>query len=188
MDCFCLLLQISSMTPGHCARNPPHGHDSFSSSFAFSAQSSLTALYLSTGQPVPIPPSVSSGPDSQMDGTMPMPQPLLPVASAAPTQCSQASCAPPVFMSIIPSRQCSQQGYSIAPQQNASSMATLSMHPLMLTTSPVYSTQHTSPNTASLSVGAPSIFQATQVKCVCVHSLWDSELLGSENSSGCSVC
>ncbi|XP_058244696.1 serine/threonine-protein kinase WNK2-like isoform X4 [Hemibagrus wyckioides] len=156
------LTQLSSLTPGHCVRVPLHGHDSFSSSFPFSAQSSLTPIYLSAGQPVPTPPSVSPGPDSQMDGSVPTPHPLLPSASSAPTQCSQQACAPPVLTSIIPTIQCSQQGYSVAPQQSTSSVATLSLHPLMQTTSPVYSTQVTSPNTAALSAGAPPLFQATQ--------------------------
>ncbi|KAF4070642.1 hypothetical protein AMELA_G00287690 [Ameiurus melas] len=126
-------------------------------------QTHLTqSSFLSTGQPVPAPPSVSPGPDSQMDGTVPTPHPLLPAASSAPTHCSQQACAPPVFPSIIPTVLCSQQSYSMAPQQNASSMATPCLHPLMQTTSPVYPSHLTSSSTASVSAGAPPIFQATQ--------------------------
>ncbi|XP_047678912.1 serine/threonine-protein kinase WNK2-like isoform X3 [Tachysurus fulvidraco] len=125
-------------------------------------QSSLTPLYVSTGQPVPAPPSVSPGPDSQMDGSVPTPHPLLPSASSAPTQCSHQACAPPVLTTIIPTIQCSQQGYSVTPQQSTSSIATISFYPLMQTTSPIYSTKLVSPNTASMSAGAPPIFQATQ--------------------------
>ncbi|KAK2840866.1 hypothetical protein Q7C36_012445 [Tachysurus vachellii] len=125
-------------------------------------QSSLTPLYVSSGQPVPAPPSVSPGPDSQMDGSVPTPHPLLPSASSAPTQFSHQACAPPVLTTIIPTIQCSQQGYSVTPQQSTSSIATISLHPLMQTTSPIYSTKLPSPNTASMSAGAPPIFQATQ--------------------------
>ncbi|XP_046727045.1 serine/threonine-protein kinase WNK2-like isoform X7 [Silurus meridionalis] len=124
--------------------------------------SSLTPLYLSTGQPVPAPPSVSPGPNLQMDGTVPTPHPLLPAACSAPTHCSQQACAPPVFASIIPTIQYSQQGYSMAQQQSASSMATPSLHPLTQSSSSIYPSQLTSPNTACLSAGAPPIFQATQ--------------------------
>ncbi|XP_060787577.1 serine/threonine-protein kinase WNK2-like isoform X2 [Neoarius graeffei] len=125
------------------------------------SQSSFTPLYLSTGQPVPIPPSVSPGPDSQMDGPVPTPRPLLHSASSAPTQCSQQACSTPVFTSIIPTIPCSQQGYNMASQQSASSLAT-PLHPLTQTISPVYPSQLASPNTTSLSAGAPPIFQATQ--------------------------
>ncbi|KAF5893214.1 serine/threonine-protein kinase WNK2-like isoform X1, partial [Clarias magur] len=124
-------------------------------------QSSLMPLYLSTGQTMPTPPSLSPVPDSQMDGTVSTPHPLLPSASSAPTQCSQHACTLPVFTSI-PTIQCTRQGYGMAIQQNASFLATPSLHPLMQTTSPVYPIHPTSPNTASLSAGAPPIFQATQ--------------------------
>lgn len=56
----------------------------------------------------------------------------------------------------------------MAPLKNASSVATHSLHPLMQTSSPAYPTQLTSPSTASLSAGAPPIFQSTQVVCFCV--------------------
>ncbi|TSL97260.1 Serine/threonine-protein kinase WNK2 [Bagarius yarrelli] len=113
-------------------------------------QSSLTPLYLSAGKPAPAPPSVSPGPNLQMDGTVPTPHPLL------------SSASPATFASITPSIQCSQQGFSGASQPGANSMATLSIHPLIQTTTPVYSAQMISPNTAPVSAGAPPSFQATQ--------------------------
>ncbi|KAI5621930.1 serine/threonine-protein kinase WNK2-like, partial [Silurus asotus] len=160
---FDLLLQLPSLSLAHCSMVPLPGPDFFSSFFPFSAQSSLTPLYLSTGQPVPAPPSVSPGPNLQMDGTVPTPHPLLPAACSAPTHCSQQACAPPVFASLIPTIQYSQQGYCMAQQQSASSMATPSLHPLIQSSSPIYPSQLASPNTACLSAGAPPIFQATQV-------------------------
>ncbi|XP_053359180.1 serine/threonine-protein kinase WNK2-like isoform X3 [Clarias gariepinus] len=150
-----LLVQVSA------AQQVPIHQTTLSQKATHLTQSSLMPLYLSTGQTMPTPPSVSPVPDSQMDGTVPTPHPLLPSASSAPTRCSQQACTLPVFTSI-PTIQCTRQGYSMAVQQNASFLATPSLHPLMQTTSPVYPIHPTSSNTASLSAGAPPIFQATQ--------------------------
>ncbi|KAI4894080.1 hypothetical protein NFI96_032950 [Prochilodus magdalenae] len=117
-------------------------------------QSSLTPLYLSTGQPGPTLPSLSPVPCSQMEGAMPAQYPLLPSTSPKLTQCPQQPVAAPALTTAVPTMHAYQQGYPVVQQQSVSSMITPSLHTLTQTTPPVLPNLPPSPNPASMYAGA----------------------------------
>uniref|UniRef100_A0A8B9HVF1 Serine/threonine-protein kinase WNK CCTL2 domain-containing protein n=1 Tax=Astyanax mexicanus TaxID=7994 RepID=A0A8B9HVF1_ASTMX len=158
--------QTSSKTPSHLAQLPSlnpvssvgvllSGQDSCSSSFSSSVQSSLTPLYLSTGQPAPSLPSLSPVPCSQMEEAVSAQHPLLlPSTSPLPTQSPQKPFTAPAFTTAAPTINAYQHSYPVAQQNSANSITTPSLLTICQTTPPVHQNLPPSPNPASLSIGA----------------------------------
>ncbi|XP_072538315.1 serine/threonine-protein kinase WNK2-like isoform X2 [Salminus brasiliensis] len=154
------LAQLPSLNPVHSGGAPLSGHDSCPSSFSSSVQSSLLPLYLSTGQPAPLLPSLSPVPCSQMEGAVPTQYPHFQTSnSPVPIQCPQQPFTTPAFVTTVPTVHAYQHSYPVTRQHDVHSMTTPSLHALSHTTPPVHQNLPPSSNSASLSIGAPHTSQ-----------------------------